>query len=318
MQEKILNLLRKRQDYLSGQELGDRLKITRQALWKHIQGLKEQGFEIEAVPHLGYKLESSPDKLLPVEVDYNLNTKFIGRKIFYYESISSTMDKAMELGLRGSSEGTLILAEAQAKGKGRLGREWSSPKYKGIYLSLLIRPDILPNQTPIFTLLTAVAVCEAIKEALNLDLQIKWPNDLLINNKKVGGILTELNAEMDKVGFIVVGIGINVNNDKNSLVTHATSLKEHTKRVIKRIDLLKEVLRKIEKNYLIFQKSGSKAIIKKWRNYNVTLGKRVSVSSHHRHFEGEAIDIDKDGALLLRNDSGLTQRVTAGDITHRR
>jgi len=316
LEEKILEFLKKKQEFISGEEISNHLKLSRQALWKHIQELRDLGYDIVAVPHLGYRLNSSPDRFFPYEISWHLNTKFIGKKIYYFDTLSSTMDTAMELGIKGSPEGTVVLTEAQTKGRGRLGRHWFSPKYKGIYLSLILRPKILPNSTPILTLLSAVSIWEAIKETCGLDMQIKWPNDILLHNKKIGGILTELNAETDTTRFVVIGIGLNVNNDKKTLAQGATSLKEQTKEEINRISLLQEILRKIETNYLLFQKEGSAPIIEKWRNYNITLGKRVKISCHREYREGEAIDIDTDGGLLIRKDSGLVEKIMAGDVVH--
>jgi BirA family biotin operon repressor/biotin-[acetyl-CoA-carboxylase] ligase len=197
-----------------------------------------------------------------------------------------------------------------------LGREWSSPKYKGIYLSLVLKPKILPHQASILTLLAAVSICEAIKEITGLDAQIKWPNDILIQNKKLGGILTELNAEMDEIRFMVIGIGLNVNNDKKTLVAGATSLKEQKKEKISRIELLQEILRKIETNYLLFQEEGPAPIIEKWHQLNLTLGKRIKVVCQKEHLEGQAVDVDIDGGLLMRKDSGIIQKIMAGDVIH--
>ena len=316
MQNEILDFLRKKPEYVSGDQIAHRLKISRQALWKHIQELRDTGYHIVAVPHLGYKLVSSPDRLFPLEISQHLNSKFMGKKIYYFDAVSSTMDIATGLGIKSSPEGTIVVAETQTKGRGRIGRHWFSPKYKGIYLSLILRPDILPNSTPLLTLLCAVSICEATKNETGLDTQIKWPNDLLMHNKKIGGILTELNAEMDITHFVVVGIGINVNNDKKALVEGATSLKEQTKEEINRINLIQEILRRIEANYLYFQQKGSAQIIEKWRLNSATLGKRIKVSYQKNHFEGQAIDIDSDGGLLVRCDSGLIEKIMAADIVH--
>jgi len=226
------------------------------------------------------------------------------------------MDIALQLAMQGSSEGTVVIAESQTKGRGRLGRNWFSPKYKGIYLSLILKPKILPNQAPLLTLMSVVSICEAIKEKTGLNVQIKWPNDILIHHKKLGGILTELNAETDLSRFVVVGIGLNVNNDKKTLLCGATSLKEQKKEELSRLDLLQEILRKIEENYLVFQKNGGQSIIDKWRDWNISLGRRVRVACQKEHIEGQAIDIDTDGGLLIRNDSGLIQKVMAGDVVH--
>lgn len=316
MKEKILDYLSKESDYLSGDQISKNLGISRQGLWKHIQELKDSGYEIEAVPHLGYRLQSSPDKLFPLEVWRNLHTKFVGKKIEYFDYLSSTMNLAMELGMQGAVNGTLVLAESQTKGRGRLGREWFSPKHKGIYLSLILRPAISPAASPILTLLSAVSICEAVKKVCELDVQIKWPNDVLIHNKKLAGILTEMNAEVDKVNFVVIGIGLNVNNDKKSLIAQATSLKEQLDQQVNRVVLLQELLLRIEENYFLLEKKGNKAIIDKWRNFTLTLGKRVKVYCQDKHIEGMAQDIDFDGSLLIRKDSGVIAKVTSGDVMH--
>ncbi len=316
MKEKIIEYLKKEHEYISGDEIASRLGISRQGLWKHIQDLKDSGYDIVAVPHLGYRLESSPDRLFALEIAYSLNTKFIAKKIHYFDYLSSTMDMAMQLGIQGASNGTLVLAESQTKGRGRLGRSWFSPKYKGIYFSLILRPNIPPSASPMLTLLAAVSICEAVKKIVSLDAQIKWPNDVFICNKKIAGILTEMNAEVDKVNFVVIGIGLNVNNDKKSLIAQATSLKEQAGQSISRILLLQELLRRIENNYSILEDKGVQAIIDKWRSFTLTLGRRVKVYCQDKHVEGAAVDIDQDGALLIRKDSGLMQKVFSGDVIH--
>ncbi|MCM8801673.1 MAG: biotin--[acetyl-CoA-carboxylase] ligase, partial [Candidatus Omnitrophica bacterium] len=230
--------------------------------------------------------------------------------------VNSTMDIAFDLGLKNTPEGTLFLAEAQTKGRGRLGRTWSSPKYKGIYMSLILKPKIPPYQASLLTLVSAVAVAEAIENLTGLSVQIKWPNDILINQKKLGGILTELNAEMDQIHFAVIGIGINVNNDKKNLIAGATSLREQKKERINRVELLKEILFRLEENYLLWKDKGSSAIIKKWHLYDITLGKRIKIFLHKGTLEGQALDIDLDGSLLVRDDTGLIHKITAGDVVH--
>ncbi|MFH1269959.1 MAG: biotin--[acetyl-CoA-carboxylase] ligase [Candidatus Omnitrophota bacterium] len=316
MHEKILDFLKRKQEYVSGDQISHRLGITRQALWKHIHALKDYGYDIVAVPHLGYKLISCPDRLFVSEVARHLNTRFVGKKIYYFDAVSSTMDSALKLAMEGAPEGTIVLAESQTKGRGRLGRDWFSPAHKGIYLSLILRPDIAPNQTPLLTLMVAVGICEAIKEKTGLTCQIKWPNDILVHHKKLGGILTELSAEIDLSRFIVAGVGLNVNNDKKTLPASATSLKEQTKGSVSRVELLQEILRKIEENYLIFQKKGGRPIIDKWREWSMSLGRRIRVVFQKEHIEGQAVDIDADGGLLVRNDSGLIHKVMAGDVVH--
>jgi len=316
MKEKILDYLKKEQEYLSGDEIAGRLGISRQGLWKHIQDLKDLGYDIVAVPHLGYRLLSSPDRLFVLETAHGLNTKFIAKKIHYFDYLASTMDLAMQLGIQAAPHGTVVLAESQTKGRGRLGRSWFSPKYKGIYMSLILRPNISPSASSVLTLLSAVSICEAVKIVTGLDAQIKWPNDVFIANKKIAGILTEMNSEVDKVNFVVIGIGLNVNNDKKSLIAQATSLKEQAGQPVNRIILLQELLRGIESNYFLLEDKGAREIIDKWRNFSLTLGRRVKIYCQDKHIEGQAVDIDRDGALLVRKDSGLTQKVFSGDVTH--
>jgi BirA family biotin operon repressor/biotin-[acetyl-CoA-carboxylase] ligase len=316
MQDKILNLLKKKEGYVSGEDLSSHLDISRQALWKHIQELKDKGYDIAAVPHLGYHLVSSPDRLFEFEILRGLSTKTFGRKIFYYDTLTSTIDMAMEFGVKGCASGTLILAESQTKGKGRLGRNWFSPKHKGLYMSLILRPNMLPTQASILTLLAAVSICDAIKSASGIATQIKWPNDLLVNNKKICGILTQVVAETDRIDFVIISAGINVNNDKKALLSTATSLKEQKKEEVSRVSLLQEILRELEANYLSLEKKGVGQILEKWRQSNGTLGRRVKVYCQHKHIEGEALDIDTDGGLLIRKDNGITEKVMSGDVVH--
>jgi len=314
MKDKVLSFLKRAEGFISGEEISREFSISRAAIWKHINQLKKEGYKILAVPHLGYKLESGPDRLTPQEVSYQLDTKVLGKKIYYYAQTSSTMDEAMRLSLEGAPEGTLVVAEAQAKGRGRLGRSWYSPKAKGIYLSIILRPKILPNETPKLTLMAAVAVASGINRITGLHVTIKWPNDLLIDDKKLGGILTELNAESDSVKFVVIGIGINVNNTRSSLPAKATSLKEETNETVSRVELLKQILIEIERYYLIFQRDGFGPIIEKWRQLSSMLGSRIRVNYKKEHLEGIALDVDMDGSLLVRKDSGLIEKVMAGDI----
>lgn len=314
MQNKILSYLRNKSDYFSGDQISQRLGISRQALWKHIQELRDLGYEIVAVPHVGYRLESVPDRLFPSEIQYGLDTKYIGKTIYYFDQVSSTMDLSQNYGMQGSAHGTIIIAEGQSKGRGRMGREWHSPKYKGIYFSLILRPQVSANEAAVLTLLVAVSICETVRDCAGVTLQIKWPNDLFIEGKKVGGILTELDAELDAVRFVNIGVGLNVNNDRKSLIAAATSLKEIKGIALNRTLLLQDILRKIENNYRIFVKTGAGTIIAKWREYNTTLGKMVKVLNHGIEISGMAVDIDTDGGLLLRKGNGITIKLTAGDV----
>jgi BirA family biotin operon repressor/biotin-[acetyl-CoA-carboxylase] ligase len=314
MREKIIHFLKKNDSYLSGEEISRDLRISRAAIWKYIQDLRSEGYDIVAVPHLGYKLLSVPDKLFPEEIQHDLKTRVIGKKVVYEETVSSTMDIAFRLGMEGAPEGTVICAESQTRGRGRLGRNWSSPKGKGIYFSVILRPACAPVEVAKLTLLTAVAVCEAIEKETGVSSRIKWPNDLLVKGKKIAGILTELNAEMDKVKFVVVGIGINVNATANMLPEGATSLKQETGESFLRVALMQAVLRQLEQWYLPFKDGDFLAVIKRWRELSVTLGRRVRITDPAGKIEGEAIDIDSDGGLLIRQDSGIITKRMAGDV----
>lgn len=314
MNEKILTLLRNSSTYVSGEDISRHLGISRSAIWKHVQELREEGYDIVAVPHLGYELVSVPDKLLPDEIYSGLNTKIIGTKIYHYDMVNSTMDVAMDFGMKDCPEGVVVCAEAQSKGRGRLGRIWTSFKNKGIYLSIILKPNISPVESPELTLLSAVSVCQAIRKISKLDCLIKWPNDLIIDNRKVGGILTEMNAEMDRIKFVVIGIGINVNTPQSLLPPKATSLKEQSGERVSRIELTRQILREMESEYISFQKHGFKNIIEKWKKFSTTLGHRVKIISNNENIEGEALDIDTDGGLLVRRDSGFVEKVMVGDV----
>jgi len=316
MDEKILNIFRKYpQQYVSGEDLSDELDISRTAVWKHIEDLRKTGYNIEAQPHLGYKLISVPDRLLASEISHCLDTKVIGKKILSFDNVDSTMDVAYDLAKNIKGDGVCIFAEGQKKGRGRMSRTWQSPKNRGIYLSVILRPDITPNETSKITLTIAVSVAKAIRLKFGLQALIKWPNDILINDKKICGILTEINAESDAVKFLVVGIGINVNSKQSELVETATSIFEQTGEKTDRILFAKAVLEELDKYYIMLNNEGFKPILGEWRNFSATLGKRVKVDFKNRHIEGQAMDVDEHGALLVRLDNGFVERILSGDVT---
>ena len=315
MHKEIIHFLKKSYpNYISGEEISRALKLSRAAIWKYMQELRKEGYEIVAVPHLGYRLVSSPDKLFPHEIQFELGTKTLGQRIIYEDTVGSTMDLAFQLAMKNVAEGTVVCAESQTKGRGRLGRGWVSPKGKGIYFSMILRPKLPPAEVAKLTLLCGVAVSEAIKKMTGLEALIKWPNDLLIGSKKVAGILTELNAEMDRVKFVIVGIGINVNTSAQQLPPEATSLRLVKKLSLSRVMVFQEILREVEKWYLEAQHHGFSKVLKRWKELSLTLGKWVKVSDPSGVFEGEAISIDHDGGLLIRQDSGVVVKKMAGDV----
>ena len=316
MQEEIIHSLKKSPDYVSGEEISRDLNISRAGIWKHIEDFRRQGYEIAAIPRRGYRILSSPDKLLPWEIKFNLNTAYIGHEIVYKEVLPSTMDEAMRLGISGAAAGTVVCAETQSKGRGRLGREWVSPPGKGIYASLILRPDTPLSEISQLTLVSAVSICEALRHCAGVDAQIKWPNDILINGKKVAGILTELNAEMDRVRFVVVGFGINVNTLAGQLPPEGTSLKIEAKKDLSRVAVLQDVLRSFEKWLNIFEKEGFAVVRGRWKELSATLGKRVKFVEPSGEVHGTAFDLAPDGSLLLRKDSGEVVKKNSGDAIH--
>ncbi|MBN1354520.1 MAG: biotin--[acetyl-CoA-carboxylase] ligase [Candidatus Omnitrophica bacterium] len=317
--DKILELFKKEKDsYLSGEEISHLLGISRQALWKHIEKLRDAGYVIEAVPHLGYKLRHVPDKMFVSEIKWNLNTKILGRDIRYYETVGSTNNVAYELAAEGAREGTLVIANEQTKGKGRLGRSWVSPEEGGVYLSLILRPDILPNEVPKITLVAAVSAVKAIRQFTGLEALVKWPNDILISDRKAGGILTELKGELDKVNFVVLGMGINVNTPRELLPKSATSIKAESKSSaeLSRVELVKIFLKTLEDEYAGFSKNGFPPVREALKSYSCTLGRQVSVTkSGKERFCGKAVDIDKNGGLVVELADGQEETFLSGDVT---
>lgn len=314
MHEKLIQFLKQAQGYLSGEEISGLFHLSRSAIWKSMQDLRELGYDIVAVPHLGYRLLSVPDKLFPWEIQFKLGTKSLGKQIIYKELVSSTMDEAFQLGLQGAPDGSVVCAESQSHGRGRHGRQWISPKHKGITMSVILRLPLPPSEAAQLTLLAAVAVAEAVHAVSGLTAQIKWPNDILLNHGKVAGILTELNAEMDQVKFVVIGIGINVNTLKNQLPQLATSLKQETGKNFSRVVVMQEILRSLERWYEVFKKRGFAPVLSQWKQHSTILGQRILFTEAKGTLEGYAFDLDQDGGLLIRTDSGEIVKKMSGDV----
>lgn len=310
----ILASLKESEGYVSGEEISRPLKVSRAGVWKYIQELRKEGYDIVAVPHLGYRLISSPDRLLPIEIRHNLRTRFLGKNIIHYDTVTSTMEHAFRMGMEGAPEGTVVCAETQTQGRGRLGRSWVSPKGKGIYMSVLLRPRLLPSDAAQLTLLSAVAVCEAVYAVSGVKAAIKWPNDVLIGGRKLAGILTELSAETDRVRFVVVGIGVNVHSPVNLLPANAASLKEEASKKVSRVELVQEILRQMEYWYESSKKEGFAPALERWKELSSTLGRRIRVVDPGGVVEGEAVGLDKGGRLLIRSDAGLIVSRTTGDV----
>jgi len=313
----VLQVLRGAADAISGEYLASQLGLSRAAVWKRVHRLKAQGYVIEGSPRRGYRLLGVPDKLLPEEVLQGLKTRIFTGPVHYFETLGSTNDLAKALAAQGAPEGTVVVAEAQTSGRGRLGRTWDAPPQAGLYVSLVLRPMLPPMELPQITLTTAVAVVRAVRRVAGLAPGIKWPNDLLLNGKKLGGILTEMETESDRIRHVVVGLGLNVNNPgfAPELAATATSLALATGKTFSRINLLQAWLEEFEALYGRFLNQGFAAILEEWKGFNVTLGKMVTVRQGPREISGQATDVAPDGALLLLTANGEMVRVTSGEIT---
>ena len=318
MKNKVLDYLKERNDFVSGQDMSRDLGVSRTAVWKCVKQLQRSGYHIEAISRRGYRLAGQPDKLLPDLVQAQLKTKSFGKKIVYLESTDSTMNDAARLAMQGASEGTVVCAESQTQGRGRRGRNWVSVKNQGIYFSLILRPRIPLSQASALTLVFATAICRSIREATNLEATIKWPNDILIQKKKVAGILTELSAETDRIHYVVVGVGLNTEGKIPLSLPQATSLAQHVDQKISRVQLFQQILQQAEEYYELFQKQGFAPIAQQWREFSATLKQPVRLSEAQRTVEGIAVDIDEQGALLIREKNGNVVRQVSGDILHLR
>ncbi|MDD5492732.1 MAG: biotin--[acetyl-CoA-carboxylase] ligase [bacterium] len=325
MQGDVLGLLRKQAgSYMSGEEMARKLGISRIAIWKQIQSLKKHGYDISALKKNGYILRSSPDLMLPAEIKTGLKAKMFCTKIYYFTSVDSTNNYAKKLAQAGAPEGTLVLAETQTKGKGRLGRSWFSPAGCSIYFSLILRPEVLPAYAQRFTLLAGLATAAAIKKTCGLSVRLKWPNDLVVPGKgsylKVGGILTEMAAESDRVNYLVTGIGINVNIDKKAfpleLRSRGTSLKAQDPRNIPivRVRLLQQILTEMEHYYKQFLKGEWENIISEYREFDILTGQTVKIKQGDEVISGKVVEIDSEGRLVLRSKNQVL-KIIAGEVT---
>lgn len=323
MKDRIFEiLLKNRGRFVSGEDISRELGISRTAVWKSIRQLKEDGYGIDSVSNKGYCLTEVPDRLSEALLHFHLNTKKFGQYIELHDTIGSTNARAKELALESAPHGTLVAAEEQASGRGRLGRSWVSPPGMGIWMSLILRPSFLPQFAPRITVLAAMAVAQAIRSATGLQAGIKWPNDIIINGKKACGILTEMQADPDLIEFIVVGIGINVNTPRDAfpaeLMDSATSLAIESGAKLDRNHLLAELLGAFEALYDRFEKSGNFAdILADYKEQCITLNRRVRVFSRTEEFEGTAVDLTDSCELMVRLDDGSMRTVLSGDVSVR-
>lgn len=308
---------------VSGGEIAKKLGVTRAAVWARIRELRALGYEIEASPHEGYRLLHTPDLLLADDLLARLgNGRIIGRDIRVFQETTSTNDIIERLAVDGVREGVVVFAESQSKGRGRLGREWMSPAGKGIWLSVLLRPKLLPQETTQLTIAASTSVARAIQSETGLAPEVKWPNDILLGNRKVSGILTELHAELDRVNYIILGLGIDVNQEETDfpvpMRSIATSLRIEAKQSVNRSNLAVALLRELEHDYSRICRGQFEAIANEWEALCSTLGRDVSVRVGERWVHGRAESLANDGALLLRTQHGHLEHITGGDVTLRK
>ena len=324
----ILRILKEKYpEYISGEELSKCFKISRTAVWKHVKSLKAEGYIMEASSKIGYRLASDSCIFSGYEIASNLGTEKIGNKVLYFDSLDSTNNYAKKIALEGAEEGLTIVAGSQSEGRGRLGRKWDSPSGGGIYLSIILRPPLPPEGVQSITLAAAVAVARAIEGITGIKPGIKWPNDVLLDGRKVCGILTEMNSEMERVNFIVLGIGINYNRQQHEfpgeLAGKATSLSAYAgERDMElkesgRLNMLRAVLQELDKVYSKVTNNRIGEILDEWKEYSVTLGKEVRIISGATEYTAVAEDITYDGKLIVRCSDGNIRLIQSGEISIR-
>ena len=320
MKAEILKMLRESGDYLSGQQLCDRLGVSRTAVWKAIRQLEEEGFCIEAVRSRGYKLVEEADVITAAQLGSQLHTKWLGSRLEYFYETDSTNNQARKMAENGAPHGTLVVADCQTAGKGRRGRSWVSPHGTGIFMSVVMRPQFEPVHAAMLTLIAGMAVVDGVRRATGLDTMIKWPNDAVINGKKICGILTEMSTEEDTIRYVVTGIGINVNTEEfpPELAATATSLKLEAGQRINRSGVIAAVAESMEEYYDIFLKTCDMSGLKE--HYDAMLANRdrqVCVLDPKGEYRGKALGIDEEGNLLVERENGRIARVFSGEVSVR-
>lgn len=319
MKEKILDLLIRREgEYVSGEELSKLLGISRAGVWKHINNLREEGYRIESQTRLGHRIEKNSGPLNKFELGRNLGTTRIGREFVVLREVSSTNDKAKELARAGAKDGTVVVSEVQNGGKGRRGRAWVSPR-GGVWMSVILRPGLELKDVACYTLLAGVAVATGINRVTGLKAGIKWPNDILLGEKKLVGILAEVSGEWQSVDFLVVGIGINANLDQNQLPAgvEATSLALELGKPILIVELIQTVLQELERLEQILLQGGLAQVLDEWRQLAVCLKCPVLVKEIDKEWQAESVDIAPDGALIVKTADNRLVPLYSGEVSIR-
>ena len=317
--DKILSFFRSHAgQFVSGQEISHELAISRTAVWKQIKGLRELGFKIEAKHALGYRLVDVPELMMAAEIENGLHCRVIGKKVVSFDETDSTNVQVKKLAEQGAVEGTVVIANRQSAGRGRLGRRWESPSGVNLYCSILLKPQIPVQQAPQLTFLSAVAVAETLKHVCQLSATVKWPNDVLIDGAKIAGLLNEMNAETEQIHFVILGVGINLNMTAEQfpqeLKYPATSVFLETGRRVDRRVFLREFLQRLELYYLELQHEGFAPIRSRWESLCTIMNRPVSVDQGTGGLQGTVVGLDLDGALRLQCDNGQIERILAGDV----
>lgn len=320
IEQALLDLfLKQNKTPLSGETIAQSLGLSRTAVWNHIRRLRDQGYEIDARSNVGYILKKTPDRFIPEELKVRLKTKKFAQHLICLDQIDSTNDLACQMAEEGTQEGTLILAEKQLKGRGRQGRQWDSAAYKGIWASLILKPKIHPSKASQLTYLAALALVRSIKKETGLDAAIKWPNDVLISGKKVSGILSEMRSEPDQIHYLVLGIGVNINQIEKdfpkSIQRQATSLQLELGKPVSRVHFLSTLLEELEDLYekVLVQ---PEQLVQQVKSVCQTLGKKVEITRDETSLKGKAVDLDSSGALVLLKENGEIEKVYSGELCY--
>jgi BirA family biotin operon repressor/biotin-[acetyl-CoA-carboxylase] ligase len=305
MKGRILKILRAENDVVSGETLSSHLNISRVSIWKHIKKLQELGYNIQATPK-GYCLKNDPDVLYPWEFG---NREL---KIHYFDKVTSTMDVAGNLARNHAPHFTVVIAGRQSKGRGRLKRIWLSSQ-GGLYFTIILRPQIPPAISSRVNFAASMILARTLRNMFHIDARVKWPNDILVHERKVAGLLSEMEAETDRVTFINIGMGVNVNNDPSPREPLATSLKKILGRNISKKQLLSEFLDEFEN---LMNNGTLDNVISEWKTYAITIGRQVTIVTTHGEFKGFAMDVDDTGALMLKLRDGSIKKIICGDCFH--
>ncbi|MGN0371999.1 MAG: biotin--[acetyl-CoA-carboxylase] ligase [Enterocloster sp.] len=320
MKSSVLKMLKAETGYLSGQQLSERLGVSRTAVWKAVRQLQEEGYCIEAVRNRGYRLVEAADVITPAELSSMLHTAWLGQKLKYFDETDSTNIQARKLAEEGAPHGTLVVADCQTAGKGRRGRSWVSPHGTGIWMSMVLRPDISPSHASMLTLVAGMAVVRGIREAAGLEPMIKWPNDAVLEGRKICGILTEMSTEDDMIRYVVTGIGINVNTEDfpEELTATATSLKLQAGKNVRRSPVIAAAAAAFEGYYDIFLKTcDMSGLMEDYNRILANRGRQVCVLDPRGSYEGTALGIDREGSLLVQREDGGIVPVISGEVSVR-